>query len=175
MTVGRGAVIFGCAGPKLLPEERAFYRDADPFGFIVFARNIEDPAQLRRLTSDLREAVGRDAPVLWTKDMVEAMKPGSVVVDIAAAQGGNCELTQVDAEVEHQGVFVLGPSNLPATVPADASLVYARNLLTLLMMVFKDKKLAIPESDAEVMGTLLARDGALVHPAFTAAPVPVAG
>lgn len=64
MTVGRGAVIFGCAGPELLPEERAFYRDADPFGFIVFARNIEDPAQLRRLTSDLREAVGRDAPVL---------------------------------------------------------------------------------------------------------------
>lgn len=64
MTVGRGAVIFGCAGPRLLPEERAFYREADPFGFIVFARNIETPAQLRRLTADLREAVGRDAPVL---------------------------------------------------------------------------------------------------------------
>ena len=64
MTVGRGAVIFGCAGPDLLPEERAFYREADPFGFIVFARNIETPGQLRRLTADLREAVGRDAPVL---------------------------------------------------------------------------------------------------------------
>ena len=64
MTVGRGAAIFGCAGPRLLPEERAFYRDADPFGFILFARNVEDPSQLRRLTSDLREAVGRDAPVL---------------------------------------------------------------------------------------------------------------
>jgi beta-N-acetylhexosaminidase len=64
MTVGSGATIFGCAGPVLLAEERAFFRDADPFGFIVFARNIEDPAQLRRLTADLREAVGRDAPVL---------------------------------------------------------------------------------------------------------------
>ena len=64
MTVGLGATIFGCAGPKLLPEERAFYREADPFGFIVFARNIEDPDQVRRLTSDLRDAVGRDAPVL---------------------------------------------------------------------------------------------------------------
>jgi len=64
MTIGTGATIFGCAGPRLLPEERAFYREADPFGFIVFARNIEDPAQLRRLTSDLREAVGRNAPVL---------------------------------------------------------------------------------------------------------------
>lgn len=118
---------------------------------------------------------GKRAPILLTRDMVEAMKPGSVVVDIAAAQGGNCELTRVDEEVEHQGVFILGPSNLPATVPADASLVYARNLLTLLMMVFKDKRLGIPETDQEVMGTLLARDGALVHPAFTAAPAPVAG
>lgn len=64
MTVGQGAVIFGCAGPRLLAEERAFYRDADPFGFILFARNVEDPNQLRRLTSDLRDAVGRDAPIL---------------------------------------------------------------------------------------------------------------
>lgn len=64
MTVGRGAVIFGCAGPALLPEERAFFRDVDPFGFILFARNVETPDQLRRLTADLRAAVGRDAPVL---------------------------------------------------------------------------------------------------------------
>lgn len=110
---------------------------------------------------------GKRSPILLTRDMVESMKPGSVVVDIAAAQGGNCELTRVDEEVEHNGVLIVGPSNLPASVPADASLVYARNLLTLLMMVFKDKKLAIPETDQEVLGTLLARDGALVHPAFS--------
>jgi beta-N-acetylhexosaminidase len=64
MTVGRGATIFGCAGPRLLPEEWAFFRAADPFGFILFARNVEDPDQLRRLTADLREAVGRNAPIL---------------------------------------------------------------------------------------------------------------
>lgn len=64
MSVGRGATIFGCAGPSLLAEERAFYRDADPFGFILFARNVENPEQLRRLTEDLRMAVGRDAPIL---------------------------------------------------------------------------------------------------------------
>ena len=64
MTVGTGACIFGCAGPKLLPEERGFFREADPFGFILFARNVEDPGQLRRLTAELRAAVGRDAPVL---------------------------------------------------------------------------------------------------------------
>ncbi|MFN4130677.1 MAG: beta-N-acetylhexosaminidase [Paracoccaceae bacterium] len=61
---GRLAAIFGCAGPELTAEEAAFFRDADPFGFILFARNVEDPLQLRRLTADLRAAVGRDAPVL---------------------------------------------------------------------------------------------------------------
>lgn len=61
---GQLAAIFGCAGNELTTEERRFFRDADPFGFILFARNISDPRQLRRLTSDLREAVGRDAPIL---------------------------------------------------------------------------------------------------------------
>lgn len=63
-SVGSGAVIFGCSGPVLLPEERAFFREFDPFGFILFARNVETPDQLGRLTRDLREAVGRDAPIL---------------------------------------------------------------------------------------------------------------
>lgn len=62
--VGTGAAIFGCAGPVLLAEESAFFRDCDPFGFILFARNVEDPDQLRRLTGALRESVGREAPVL---------------------------------------------------------------------------------------------------------------
>jgi beta-N-acetylhexosaminidase len=62
--IGSGAAIFGCAGPELLPDERAFFRDADPFGFILFARNVETPDQLRRLTDDLRASVGRDALIL---------------------------------------------------------------------------------------------------------------
>jgi len=62
--VARGAFISGCAGPALTPDEAAFFRDADPWGFILFARNVESPGQLRRLTGDLRAAVGRDAPVL---------------------------------------------------------------------------------------------------------------
>lgn len=62
--IGRGAAIFGCAGPVLLPSERAFFGAFQPLGFILFARNVETPGQLRRLTGDLREAVGRDAPVL---------------------------------------------------------------------------------------------------------------
>ncbi|MBE2278328.1 MAG: beta-N-acetylhexosaminidase [Rhodobacteraceae bacterium] len=64
MNAGRTAAIFGTAGPDLLPEERDFFREADPFGFILFARNVETPEQLRRLTAALRDAVGREAPVL---------------------------------------------------------------------------------------------------------------
>jgi beta-N-acetylhexosaminidase len=64
MTKAFGAAIFGCAGPALLADEAAFFRDSDPFGFILFARNVETPDQLRRLTADLRHAVGRDAPIL---------------------------------------------------------------------------------------------------------------
>ena len=62
--IGRGAAIFGCAGLELSPDEKAFFRDYDPFGFIIFARNVDTPDQLRALTASLREAVGRDAPVL---------------------------------------------------------------------------------------------------------------
>ena len=64
MTFGRGAAIFGCSGPVLTRDEAAFFRDADPFGFILFARNVEDPDQVRRLTDDLRASTGHDAPIL---------------------------------------------------------------------------------------------------------------
>lgn len=64
MTFGQGAAIFGCSGPVLTADEAAFFRDADPFGFILFARNVENPEQLRRLTDDLRAATGHDAPIL---------------------------------------------------------------------------------------------------------------
>ena len=76
MTLGMGAAIFGCAGPALLPAERAFFRDADPFGFILFARNVETPDRLRRLTADLRDVVGREAPVLILKYDTTEVLPG---------------------------------------------------------------------------------------------------
>lgn len=77
MTAGRGAAIFGCDGTELGAEERAFFRDYDPFGFILFARNIASPDQVRRLTDQLREAVGRDAPVLVDQEggRVQRLRP----------------------------------------------------------------------------------------------------
>jgi NAD(P) transhydrogenase subunit alpha len=104
---------------------------------------------------------GKQAPVLITRDMVEAMRPGSVVVDLAASTGGNCEVTRMGEEVVHRGVLVLGPPNLAATVPADASLLYARNVFNLLMLLWnkKTKELTVPESDDVVAGTLLTHAG----------------
>jgi beta-N-acetylhexosaminidase len=68
MNIGTGAVIFGCAGPRLLPDEVAFFREADPYGFILFARNVETPDQVSRLTGDLRAAVGWNAPIMMDQE-----------------------------------------------------------------------------------------------------------
>ena len=118
---------------------------------------------------------GQAGPILLTRDMVEAMKPGSVVVDIVAAQGGNCELTQVDAEVEHQGRLRPGPSNLPATPSRPTPAWSTPNLFDSLDDGLQGQEVGDSGERRRSDGTLLARDGALVHPAFTAALVPVAG
>jgi NAD(P) transhydrogenase subunit alpha len=104
---------------------------------------------------------GRRAPLLVDRAMVEAMKPGAVLVDLAAATGGNCELTRVDEEVVHGGVLVLGPSNLAASVPHDASLLFARNVYNLLALLWdaKEKRLSVPADDEVVEGTLLTHAG----------------
>ena len=106
---------------------------------------------------------GGTAPRLVTATMVDAMAAGSVIVDLAAASGGNCELTQADTVVEHRGVSVLGPTNLPATVPFHASQMYGRNITAFLMNLIVDGKLHVDLEDEVVRETLVARDGAIVH------------
>jgi NAD(P) transhydrogenase subunit alpha len=96
------------------------------------------------------------------------MKPGSVIVDLAAATGGNCALTQADQEVVAHGVTILGPTNLPSEASADASRVYARNLATLLQHLVKDGALALDLEDEITRGALVTRDGEVVHPAVRA-------
>jgi NAD(P) transhydrogenase subunit alpha len=81
----------------------------------------------------------RDAPVLWTTDMVEAMKPGSVIVDLAAETGGNCELTEAGQTVEVGGVKVIGPRNLASEMPVPASQLYAKNLENLLGLLITEE------------------------------------
>jgi H+-translocating NAD(P) transhydrogenase subunit alpha len=112
---------------------------------------------------------GKRAPVLITKEMVEAMPPGSVIVDLAAERGGNCELTQPDEIVQHHNVTIIGPSNTPALVPYHASQMYSKNITTFLMHLLgkdgaKQPSLVLDPNDEITRETLLTRDGAVVHP-----------
>lgn len=119
---------------------------------------------------------GRKSPLLVTADAVRRMAPGSVIVDLAAERGGNCELARPGETVVENGVAVLAPGNLPATVPNHASLLFAKNVATLFLHVVKDGKTPPDLSDDIVAGTLLARDGRVVHArAMQVAGIPAGG
>ena len=111
---------------------------------------------------------GRAAPVLVTEDMVKAMKPGAVIIDIAAGKGadglgGNCPLTEAGKTAIKHGVTIVGETNLPALVAADASALYARNVLDFLKLVInKEGALHIDLEDDIVAACLVTRDGAVV-------------
>jgi H+-translocating NAD(P) transhydrogenase subunit alpha len=110
---------------------------------------------------------GRPAPKIITKAMVAGMKPGSVIVDLAAESGGNCELTRAGETVDHQGVLVHGPVNLPSRAPLHASEMYAKNLSNLLaLLIDADGGLTINQDDEVIAGCLLAHGGTVVHPKF---------
>jgi NAD(P) transhydrogenase subunit alpha len=106
---------------------------------------------------------GKRSPVLVTADMVRQMRPGSVIVDLAAERGGNCELTRADEVVVERGVTILGPTDLPSTVPHHASQMYAKNVTAFLLHMVKKGELVIDTADEIVEQTLLTRDGEVVH------------
>jgi NAD(P) transhydrogenase subunit alpha len=107
---------------------------------------------------------GRPAPVLVTEDMVKSMRPGSVIVDMAVEQGGNCPLSELDKTVVKHGVTLIGIANLPALVAADASALYARNLLNFLGLLLDAKtgEFTINREDEIIAGTLLCLNGEVV-------------
>jgi H+-translocating NAD(P) transhydrogenase subunit alpha len=108
---------------------------------------------------------GRKAPILITREMVHGMSAGSVIVDLAAERGGNCEVTQAGATVIEHGVTVMGPLNLPASVPSHASQMYGRNIVTFLKnMLTKEGALNIDLNDEITRETLVARDGEVANP-----------
>jgi NAD(P) transhydrogenase subunit alpha len=106
---------------------------------------------------------GKPAPRLITAATVQKMRPGSVIVDLAAEQGGNCELTEPGKEVIKHRVLLMGQLNLPASMPLDASTLYARNVLELVLHVAKEGKLTIDLEDEITKGTLLTHEGKVVH------------
>jgi NAD(P) transhydrogenase subunit alpha len=111
---------------------------------------------------------GRPAPVIVTEAMVKDMKPGSVIVDLAVEQGGNCPLSEKGRVVEKHGVKLVGHLNVPSRIAVDSSALYARNVLTFLTpLIDKDTKaLKVDRSDEIVAATLLTEGGAVVHPSF---------
>ncbi|MSR07727.1 MAG: Re/Si-specific NAD(P)(+) transhydrogenase subunit alpha [Gemmatimonadetes bacterium] len=105
---------------------------------------------------------GKPAPELITKAMVNDMKTGAVIVDLAAEAGGNCVLTKAGEDVKHNGVTIMGPLNLPATLPGHSSQMYARNLSAFLLHLVKDGKLALDFADEITKATCVTHDGQMV-------------
>jgi NAD(P) transhydrogenase subunit alpha len=107
---------------------------------------------------------GKKAPILITREMVARMAPGSVIMDIAAERGGNCELTRPGEVVDAGGVQIFGPVNLPSTIPYHANQMYAKNIATFLKYLIKDGQLTLNRDDEIVAGTLVTYAGEVVHP-----------
>lgn len=115
------------------------------------------------------QVFGKEAPVLITEEMVKQMKPGSVIIDLAAEQGGNCELTEADQDVVYNGVIIRGPSNLPATMPIDASQMYSKNATNLLKHLFQAEDDSLDFEDEITRGACITRDGDVVNESVKAA------
>jgi H+-translocating NAD(P) transhydrogenase subunit alpha len=106
---------------------------------------------------------GKKAPVLVTAEMVKGMAPGSVIFDLAAERGGNCELTRPGQTVVEQGVTIMGPINLASSVPYHASQMYSKNISAFLLLLVKEGKLQLNMQDEIIRETLLTRGGEVVH------------
>ena len=106
---------------------------------------------------------GRQAPRLISAGMVEDMKPGAVIVDIAAESGGNCELTQAGKEIDHKGVIIYGPLNIPSMLSVHASEMYAKNILNFLSLLSKDGELTLDWEDEIISASAVTHDGQIKH------------
>jgi NAD(P) transhydrogenase subunit alpha len=173
-------------GAKFIAVEDEEFKAAETAGGYAKEMSAEYKAKQAALTAEhlakqdivITTALipGRPAPQLITREMLKAMKPGSIAVDLAVERGGNVEGAVADQVVEVEGVKVVGYTNMPGRIAASASALYAKNLVTFLeTMVGKDTKaLALNVEDELVKATMLTHGGAVVHPSFAAAPVVVA-
>jgi len=169
-------------GGKFIAVEDEEFKAAETAGGYAKQMSAEYQAKQAALVAEhikLQDIVittalipGRKAPVLVTEDMVKTMKPGSVIVDMAVEQGGNCPLSEFGKIVVKHGVKIIGPANLPAELPTDCSALFARNLLNFITpMVDKETRaLKIDMNDEVVKGTLVTQNGQVVHPALGPKP-----
>ena len=120
---------------------------------------IAEHVKLSDIVITTAQVPGRKAPRLVTADMIAQMKPGSVVVDMAAEQGGNCEGSEAGKDVVRNGVTIIGPTNLPSTMPVHASQMYAKNLLTLVQYLVKEGALNLNFEDDIISSTCVTHAG----------------
>ena len=106
---------------------------------------------------------GRKAPILIGKDVIDIMKPGSVIMDLAAENGGNCELTKKDEVVNHNKIIIDGTSNIPATMPVHASELYAKNIAALITYMTDESKINLDMEDEIISGSTFTHDGKITH------------
>lgn len=137
-------------------KDESFYRRQQELMAEVVARND--------IVITTAAIPGKKSPVLVTAAMVRGMKPASVIVDLAAERGGNCELTRADETVVEHGVTILGPTNLPSTVPHHASQLYSRNVTTFLRHLVKNGELQLDLEDEITRDTLVTNNGEVVNP-----------
>jgi NAD(P) transhydrogenase subunit alpha len=159
-------------GAKFIEVEGA--ADASKAGGYAVEQSEEfQQRQKARLAESIRKSdivistaqiPGRKAPILLTREMVESMRPGSVIVDLASSTGGNTELTKDNEIIRHGGVTIIGNSALAATAPADASKVYAKNVLNFLKLILdKDGNIHLNFDDDIVKGTAITHGGNIVN------------
>jgi NAD(P) transhydrogenase subunit alpha len=115
------------------------------------------------------QVFGKKAPVLITADMVKLLRHGAVIVDLAAEQGGNCELTKAGKTIEHNGVSIIGAVNLPATIPTDASLMYSKNVINLFKLLYPSTDATPDFNDEIIRGACITRQGEMVNESVRAA------
>jgi len=153
--------------PTVADVEERWYFKPDA-GQLLGSPANADPVAAHDVVITTALIPGRRAPILLTREMVEAMPPGSVVVDLAAERGGNCELAKPDEVVDAGGVKIVGYTNFPGRLAASASALYAKNLYTFLEVLIdkKTKQINLNWDDDILKSTALTRDGAVVHPSF---------
>jgi NAD(P) transhydrogenase subunit alpha len=157
--------------PYLTDEEREIAQGVGGYARAMPAAWMQRQAELVHERAKQADIIittalipGRKAPVLISEDTVKAMKPGSVIVDMAVEQGGNCPLSELGKTVIKHGVTIIGEANLPALCAADASALYSRNVLDFLKLIIdKDAALAIDRSDEIVAATLMCSDGEVLR------------
>jgi len=134
------------------------------------AKAIHDQAVKSDVVICTAQIPGRRAPLLLRKETVEAMKPGSVIIDLAASTGGNCELTKDNETVVHNGVKIIGNSQFPTDMPTDASRMYGKNMINFLKLIItKEGALNLNWDDDIVKGTAVTHGKEIVHERFKAA------